>query len=101
MELWNVSWSFVAGVILGLIYFGGLWLTVNKLPSKKHPAGWFLMSLLVRLSIVLTGFYLVSQGQVENLLVCLVGLIVGRLIIMRRMGKEERSVSSSKLVAHD
>ena len=47
----------VAGVLLGAIFFGGLWWTVRKGVSSTRPALWFLGSLLLRTGIVLAGFY--------------------------------------------
>ena len=62
-------WRWLAGVVLGAIFFGGLWWTVRKGVSSKQPALWFLGSLLLRMSIVLAGFYFVARGHWERLLV--------------------------------
>ena len=51
--------ALVTGVLLGAIFFGGLWWTVRKGVSSERPALWFLGSLLLRTSITLTGFYFV------------------------------------------
>jgi F1F0 ATPase subunit 2 len=75
--------AFLAGVMLGAIFFGGLWWTVAKgLPSSR-PARWFLASLLLRMSIVLTGFYFVAGGHGERLVACLLGFLAARLIVLR------------------
>ena len=63
--------------MLGAIFFGGLWWTVRKGVSSKQPALWFLGSLLLRMSIALAGFYFVSGGHWERLLVCAPGLCPG------------------------
>lgn len=73
--------AWVAGVLLGAVFFGGLWWTVRKGLSSKHPAVWFLGSLLLRTSITVTGLYFVSGGHWERLLVCLLGFIMARLIV--------------------
>ena len=52
--------ALVAGVVLGAIFFGGLWWTVRKGVSSKRPALWFFGSLLLRMSIALAGFYFVA-----------------------------------------
>jgi F1F0 ATPase subunit 2 len=44
----------VAGVLLGALFFGGLWWTVQKGLSSKRSALWFLGSLLLRMSIRIT-----------------------------------------------
>ena len=69
--------------MLGAIFFGGLWWTVRKGVSSERPALWFLGSLLLRMSIALTGFYFVSGGHWERLLVCLLGFVIARLVVTR------------------
>lgn len=68
-----------AGMLLGAIFFGGLWWTVRKSVASEQPAFWFFGSLLLRMSIALAGFYLVSGGHWERLLLCLVGFVIARL----------------------
>ena len=72
-----------AGVLLGAIFFAGLWWTVQKALSSTRPALWFFASLLLRTSIALAGFYFVSGGHWERLLACFVGFVVARVIVTR------------------
>jgi F1F0 ATPase subunit 2 len=72
-----------AGVLLGAIFFGGLWWTVRRGISSERPALWFLGSFLLRTSIILTGFYLVSRGDWLKLLMCLLGFVIARPIMTR------------------
>jgi F-type H+-transporting ATPase subunit a len=60
-----------AGVLLGVFFFGGLWWTVRRGLLSKRPASLFLGSLLLRTSIILAGFYVVSGGHWDRLLACL------------------------------
>lgn len=71
----------VIGFLLGAIFFGGLWWTVRKGLSSRQPAFWFLGSLLLRMAIVLMGFYFVGRGDLKRLLVCLLGFIVARFVV--------------------
>ncbi len=82
-EVLSLAGSMAAGVLLGAIFFGGLWLTVRKGVSSKQPALWFFGSLVMRMSVVLSGFYFVSGGRWERLLACLLGFIMARLVVMR------------------
>jgi len=84
------------GVLLGAIFFGGLWWTVRRGFSSKRPALWFLGSLLLRTSIALTGFYLIALGHWERLLVCLLGFIIARLIVTRLIRTAEKPVCLSQ-----
>ena len=68
--------------MLGAVFFGGLWWTVRRGVLIEHPASWFLGSLVLRMSIAMAGFYVVSGGHWERLLVSLVGFIIARLVII-------------------
>ena len=71
------------GILLGLFFFGGLWWTTKKGLLSKTPALWFLTSLFVRIGIVIIVFYYLSRGHWERALICLIGFIIARTIIMR------------------
>jgi F1F0 ATPase subunit 2 len=75
--------ALVAGLLLGAIFFGGLWWTVRKGVFSKSPALWFLGSMLLRMGIVLAGFYFVGRGNWQRLISCLLGFIIARFIVMR------------------
>lgn len=85
-EMLSLAPALVSGILLGAIFFGGLWWTVRKGFSSQRPALWFFGSLLLRMSIVLAGFYFVSGGHWERLLVCLLGFVTARLIVTRFSG---------------
>jgi F1F0 ATPase subunit 2 len=72
-----------AGLLLGAFFFGGLWWTVRKGASSKSPALWFAGSMLLRTSMVLAGFYFIGRAHWERLVVCLLGFIIARVIVMR------------------
>jgi F1F0 ATPase subunit 2 len=69
------------GLLLGATFFGGLWWTVRKAASSKQPALWFFGSVVVRMSVALTGFYFASGGHWERLLSCLLGFIIASLLV--------------------
>ncbi len=77
--------AFLAGALLGMFFFGGLWWTVQKGLTSKTPALWFLGSLLLRTGLVLAGFYLAAQGHWSRLAACLLGFLTARLIVVRRL----------------
>ena len=82
-ELLILAFSLLAGVLLGAIFFGGLWWTVVRAISSKQPALWFLGSMLLRTVIVLSVFYFVSGGDWKRLLASLPGFIIARLVVTR------------------
>ncbi len=71
----------VAGAALGAIFFGSLWWTVRQGLLSKQPALWFCGSLLLRMSLALGGFYLISGRHWERLLLCLLGFVMARLLV--------------------
>ena len=75
-----------AGVLLGLLFFGGLWWTVQRGLASGRPALWFVGSFLLRTGVVLAGMYVVSGGRWEALLACLAGFVVARVIVTRLAG---------------
>jgi F1F0 ATPase subunit 2 len=76
-----------AGASLGAVFFGGLWWTVQKGVTSQAPALWFLGSLVVRTGVILAGFYLVSQGHWSRLVACLLGFLVARVFVVRRLSR--------------
>jgi len=86
-ETLSLAPVFGTGVLLGVMFFGGLWWTVRKGVSSKQPATWFFSSLLLRMSIALAGFYFVSGGHWERVLVCLLGFVTARLVVTRLTGR--------------
>jgi F1F0 ATPase subunit 2 len=77
--------AFVAGSMLGVLFFGGLWWTVQKGVTSEVPAFWFLGSLVLRTGAILAGFYLVSQGHWSRLVACLLGFVIARVIVVKRL----------------
>jgi F1F0 ATPase subunit 2 len=77
----NLILALLTGVLLGLIFFGGLWWTVKKGVSSSHPALWFFSSFMLRTGIVVVGFYLIGRGHWERMIVCFLGFIIARGIV--------------------
>lgn len=92
-EMLTLLLSAVAGVILGICFFGSLWWTIRRGLSSKCPALLFLTSLLLRMSLTLAGFYFIANGSLKFLLVCLLGFIIGRYIMVLLLGSPAATVS--------
>lgn len=78
--------AFLAGLALGLFYYGGLWLTVQRLPKSRSPGVLAAVSLFLRLGLVLVAFYLVMGGRWERLLACVAGFLLTRTLLIHRLG---------------
>ncbi len=90
-----------AGVLLGMLFFGGLWWTIRAGVVSKQPALWFLGSMIGRTSLILAGFYFVGGGHWQRLLICLLGFILGRgVVIWLTRPALERHSASAKETRH-
>jgi F1F0 ATPase subunit 2 len=88
----SLAFAFFVGILLGAFFFGGLWWTVRQSVASKHPALWFLVSLPLRTSMVVLGFYFILGDDWRKLLAGLLGFIVARLIALRfTRGTEQAS----------
>jgi F1F0 ATPase subunit 2 len=100
-ETLTLALSCGAGTALGAIFFGGLWWTVRRGVSSQYAALWFLGSLLLRMSIVLTGFYFVGGRHWERLLMCLFGFAMAGLgVSWLTRPSEENQVLSAPEAGH-
>ncbi|MGR9052145.1 MAG: N-ATPase subunit AtpR [Gammaproteobacteria bacterium] len=84
-DYWLLLTAFAAGVVLGALFFGGLWWTVRKGLASARPGLWFFGSLLVRSTAVAAGFYIVGGGQWQRLIACLLGFLAVRRGVVKRM----------------
>lgn len=80
----------LVGVMLGLVFFAGLWWTVRRGMVSAQPALWFITSLVVRGAVTLGGIYLVSAGQWQRLLMCLLGFWLARALVLRLTREPQR-----------
>lgn len=74
--------AFIAGMALGMFFFGGLWFTVKKAVTSKIPGIWFFISFFLRVGVVLIGFYYISQEGWQSLIICVIGFIIARFVVI-------------------
>jgi F1F0 ATPase subunit 2 len=87
--------AFFVGLGAGLFYFGGLWWTVRRLPSARQPALFTFGSFFVRTGLSLAAFYFASGGRWERILVSLLGFIIVRGFLVRRMRSSPAKVTAN------
>jgi F1F0 ATPase subunit 2 len=80
--------TLVVGFGLGLFYFGGLFLTLQRLERVRRPHFLVTGSYWLRLVITLFGFYWVANGHWERFLYCTAGWLIARTLLVYRMGPE-------------
>jgi F1F0 ATPase subunit 2 len=99
-ETLSLMLALLTGMVLGAIFFGGLWWTVRKCVSAKQPALWFFGSGLLRMTTVLAGFYFAAHGHWERLLVCLLGFVIARVIVTRLTRTVEKPIYWTREASH-
>jgi F1F0 ATPase subunit 2 len=91
----TVEWGWLAlsaaaGAALGFFYFGGLWLTVQRIATARHPGSLILCSFLVRMAALLAVLYWIATVHFTRLLAAMLGLIAVRLLLTRWWGPEQQ-----------
>jgi F1F0 ATPase subunit 2 len=89
--------ALIAGIIIGFIFFGGLWLTVKTGVTSKKPALLFIISFVLRTGITLLGFYFVSAGNFKKMVACLIGFTVARFIIKQKTTSGIKNIQVKKI----
>ena len=72
----------LAGMLLGMFFFGGLWWTVRKALSSGQAALWFSGSFLARTAVALGGIYFVAQGDWRRVAGCVAGFLAARMLVI-------------------
>ncbi len=98
MHWWEIALSFLAGSLMGIFFFGGLWWTVQRLPHARAPALLALLSLIFRAAAVLGIFYLIltafSGTGWPHLLAALAGFVLARLVMVSHLRPRSRSTAA-------
>ncbi len=86
----GLALSAAAGAVLGVVYFGGLWMTLRLLQQVRSPALLVFGSFLARSLVVVAGFLVVAGPHWQRLVAILVGFLVARLILTRVWGPDHQ-----------
>lgn len=82
--LWlhSVAFGFTGGTILGLVFFLGLWLTVQRMTLHQAGAMLFISSLIIRTGFVSVGFFVILRGfEWQGLLSAVAAFIMVRIFL--------------------
>jgi len=95
-------WALPVGLGLGLIFYGGLWLTVQQAVRMSNPAPLLMVSFLLRAAITLGGLYYAGGGEMERTVLCLIGFVIMRIgmvrlnLVPKRPGEKEGNDRATK-----
>lgn len=82
-SLIGVMLALLAGAALGIMYFCGLLWTIQRSLVSSQPGLWFFASFLLRTSLAVGGFYLLSHYGWQALAASLTGFVVTRILMTR------------------
>lgn len=71
----------LVGAMASLAYFGSLWWTVRRLPTVGNPLLAYVLSLLLRMMVLLTGFYFLMQLGFASFAMAFACFILVRMLI--------------------
>ena len=80
----------LGGVGLGFFYFGGLWLTVKKIPVSSNPQWLLFWSAVFRLVPTLLVLFFVVKADPSIFFLMLLGFFGVRYWMVRRVSNEKR-----------
>lgn len=84
MNLFILLISVMIGMVLSIIYFGGLWYTVKYIERLRRPYLLIIFSFLARNAIVLIAFYYLMIYHWSYLITAFAVFIITRQIIIAR-----------------
>ena len=77
-----------AGLLMGILYFGGLWATVVRLQSVPNPGFYLLASLLSRFGCCLAGLSAISYySGWQALVFAIAGFTLARVLVIHEFQK--------------
>jgi F1F0 ATPase subunit 2 len=83
--------ALAAGMVIGLFYFGGLLWTLERLPQSKNPSLLMLGSFMFRTGTATVCFYIIMGNRWERVAVSLLGFVVVRMVLVRRLKPAKNS----------
>lgn len=82
-DVFSLALAGLGGVLLGLVFFGGLWWTVFKAVQSPRPALWFILSFVLRMGLVVAGIASIGGSHWMRFAACVCGFLLARCLIIR------------------
>ena len=80
----------IGGLILGGMFFGGLWLSVKRSQKIKYKKLLFFISWAIRSVILCAGLYYFGRYNVLCLLCAAAGLLIARTVVLWIARKQQK-----------
>lgn len=75
--------AFIAGSLMGVFFFAGLWWTIMRGRRAPRPQVFFWRSLSIRTGAVLLALYYTTSMELGGVVAYLSGLVLVRTILLR------------------
>jgi F1F0 ATPase subunit 2 len=82
--------AFITGMGLGVFFSLNLWSSVRRMTDEQTPWYFIYGSFILRMLVVVLGFYLVMAGRWERLVAAFLGFVLVREIMVRRLGRKPK-----------
>lgn len=89
---WQLAAATAGGMALGLVFFAGLWWTVQRLPLSRVPHVWVFSSYLIRTSVVIVGFWGFGRHDWKCLLAGVLGFLLARQLVIRHVFADSAAI---------
>lgn len=90
---------FAGGLLLGWIFWGGLYATVRRIPVAANPGLLMAGSLFLRMFVLLGGLYMLMAGDIIRLCLALAGVFAVKAVltgqVRKRLGKRKKGETVS------
>lgn len=88
--------SLLTGLGLGLVYMYLLWKTVLYLPKAVHKGRFLFISAALRIFFLIFFATVFSFGEASRFLLIIIGFIIARLLVERRVKKSIQELATQK-----
>lgn len=86
----QIGLSALFGVVLGIVFFGGLFWTIQRGVQSQRPALTFAVSYFVRFFAIGISFWLMASNHWGSIPACLCALVATRYVFTRLTRREQR-----------
>lgn len=83
--------GFMGGVLLGIVFFGGLYWSVQMIGRVKYPGPLMAVSAIVRMAVLLLGIYFLGGNDINRFLSVMAGVVLVKFLMIFIVGKKSRS----------
>lgn len=74
--------AFIGGIILGFLFYFSLNLGTNEIKKFKNPSLFIFITSLLRIFLLLAGFYYLAQNNGYKFFAALVGAVLSRVYVV-------------------